>query len=290
MTTPLDTSWLDRRAYPFTSHFFELSMGRMHYIDEGGGRPIVFVHGTPTWSFLYRHLIAGLASEYRVIAPDNIGFGLSDKPPGWSYRIPEQAANLRQLIEHLDLDNMTLVVHDFGGPIGLSYALAQPERVRSLVIMNTFLWSVADMPDISLVSRIMGGPFGRWLNRRTNFDPQVTIPAVMVDKRMFTREVRRHYSGPFPRPQDRNGPMWYAGEFVASDGWFAELWEQRDRIAGKPMQILWGMRDPLFTPKRFLTRWKTAFPAAQVIELPETGHMVPEEQREALVPLVRDFL
>ena len=114
----------------------------LHYIDEGRGDPVVMVHGTPTWSFLYRHVVKGLSKNYRCIAPDHIGFGLSDKPQGWSYTIEAQAKNLQVLLDSLDLEDITLVVHDFGGPIGLSYAIENPEKVSRLVIMNTWLWSL----------------------------------------------------------------------------------------------------------------------------------------------------
>src|SRR5512133_3021901 len=114
-----DTPGLDRSEYPFASHYLQLPMGRMHYIDEGHGSPIVMVHGTPTWSFLYRHLVKRLAADYRCLAPDNLGFGLSNKPAGWSYTPQAHADNLRAFIESLGLRDVTLVVHDFGGPIGL---------------------------------------------------------------------------------------------------------------------------------------------------------------------------
>lgn len=109
--------WIDRKEYPFKSHFLQLEMGKMHYIDEGSGEPIVMVHGNPTWSFLYRHLIKGLSKNYRCIAIDNIGFGLSDKPADWSYYPEDHAKNLYLLIEKLDLKGITLIVQDWGGPI-----------------------------------------------------------------------------------------------------------------------------------------------------------------------------
>ncbi|MEW6602891.1 MAG: alpha/beta fold hydrolase, partial [Nitrospirota bacterium] len=124
-----DYSWIDRKEYPFKSHSLELEMGRMHYVDEGTGEPLVMVHGNPTWSFVYRHLINGLSKDYRCIAMDHIGFGLSDKPQNWSYYPEDHAKNFDIFIERLDLHNITLVVQDWGGPIGLSYAVNHPENV-----------------------------------------------------------------------------------------------------------------------------------------------------------------
>lgn len=120
-----NVQWIDREEYPFKSNFLQLEMGKMHYIDEGRGPPIVMVHGNPTWSFLYRHLVKGLSKKYRCIAIDHIGFGLSDKPMEWSYLPEEHAKNLNVLIEKLDLKDITLIVQDWGGPIGLSYAISK---------------------------------------------------------------------------------------------------------------------------------------------------------------------
>lgn len=281
--------WLNRAVYPFAPHYLNLPMGRMHYVDEGQGRPVVFVHGTPTWSFLYRHLISALSPHYRCIAPDHIGFGLSDKPEHWSYRLTAHAANLEQLIEHLGLHDITLVVHDFGGPIGLSYALQHPEQVRSLVIMNTWLWSLADKPSVVWGSKMLGSAFGRWLNRRTNFDPRVIIPAVIAKKSILTPELRAQYVKPFGSPAERNGPMAFAHELAAASDWYDACWQQRERIQDKPMLLLWGMQDPLLTPS-LLERWQTAFPAAEVVRYPDTGHMVAEEQGAALAAPVQTFL
>ena len=125
----MDKSWIDPLQYPFQPHYIAVGAGQMHYVDEGRGKPIVMVHGTPTWSFMYRHLIKGLSDDFRVIAPDHIGFGLSDKPENWSYKPIDHAKNLAYLIESLGLEDITLVVHDFGGPIGLAYAVENPQNV-----------------------------------------------------------------------------------------------------------------------------------------------------------------
>jgi len=115
-----NANWLDRDEYPFAPHYLTTPAGRLHYIDEGSGRPIVFVHGNPVWSFLYRNQIKALTSEHRCIAPDHIGFGLSDKPRDWTYLPAQHAANLEQLLEPMDLHDLTLVIGDWGGPIGIS--------------------------------------------------------------------------------------------------------------------------------------------------------------------------
>ena len=201
--------WVNRNLYPFRSHWLEVVGGRMHYVDEGTGPVVVMVHGTPTWSFLYRELIRELSKSYRVIAPDQIGFGLSDKPAGWSYRPEDHARNVSTLIERLELSDIALVVHDFGGPIGLSYALEHPDNVRALVLFNTWMWSLEGTA-AEKASRFMGGPIGRFLYRRMNLSPRVLVRAAFGDKRKLTREVHRHYIEAFPSPERRQAP-WGTG-------------------------------------------------------------------------------
>ena len=171
-------SWINREEYPFQSHFLELEMGRMHYIDEGQGRPIVMVHGTPTWSFLYRHLVKGLSQGYRCVAMDHIGFGLSDKPGDWSYLPQDHAQNVGSLIETLGLEDITLVVHDFGGPIGLPYAINNPEKVANLILFNTFMWATRGELRFQLGGRFVGSLVGRFLYKYFSFSTNVMMKSI----------------------------------------------------------------------------------------------------------------
>jgi len=155
-------AWVDRREYPFEPRTLDVDGGRLSYVDEGEGAPIVMVHGTPTWSFLYRHLIRSLKERHRCMVPDHLGFGLSDRPRGWSYRPEDQARNLARLIETLALKDLTLVVHDYGGPIGLAYAIDHPENVCRLVLFNTWMWSWAGDRRMEWSGRILGRYLGRW--------------------------------------------------------------------------------------------------------------------------------
>jgi haloalkane dehalogenase len=288
-TPPLDTSWLDRAEYPFASNYIAMPQGRMHYLDEGQGHPLVMVHGIPTWSFLYRHLVRGLAPSYRCIVPDHIGFGLSDKPHDWNYPLPEQAANLAHLIDHLGLRDITLVVHDFGGAIGLSYALAHPENVRGIVLMNTWLWSQQDDPRIQRADRIIKSPLGRWLYKGFNAELRWLLPAVVGRKERFPKAVHQHYLKPFPRAQDRHSLWSFARQLIGASDWYEQLWQQRDRIVDKPTLVLWGTKDPLLQTN-LLDRWKTVLTRAQFEIFSDTGHLVQEEQGADLLPYMRDFL
>lgn len=137
-----EPEWLDRKEYPFRSNFYNTKLGMIHYLDEGEGDPIVFIHGNPSWSFQFRNVIKQLSKTHRCIAPDLIGFGLSDKPRDWSYLPKEHAKIVDEFLESLDLHDITMVVGDWGGPIGLSYAIDHPDRIKNIVITNTWLWSV----------------------------------------------------------------------------------------------------------------------------------------------------
>ncbi len=229
--------WLDREAYPFESHWFDVpaavgaGAARMHYVDEGCGPPVLMLHGNPTWSFLYRHLVRGLSSRHRCIAPDYLGFGLSDKPVhhlplprrerggvrgskgregppepcGWSYLPADHAACVAALAESLRLENATLVVQDWGGPIGLSLALDRPERIRRLVILNTWMWPVGGDLHFEMFSRLLGSPVGRELVLRLNVFARVVMPAAYADRRKLTRRIHGQYLAPLARPSDRVG-------------------------------------------------------------------------------------
>jgi len=277
-------AWVDRREYPFEPRALDVEGGRLSYVDEGAGAPIVMVHGTPTWSFLYRHLIRDLSPRYRCVAPDHLGFGLSDRPPGWSYRPEDQARNLARLIETLGLKDLTLVVHDYGGPIGLAYALDHPENVRRLVLFNTWMWSFAGDRSVEWVAWILGGRLGRYLYERHGFSVRVMLRYAVADRRRYTRAVERQYLAAL----DGHATWVYAREILGSSAWYDGLWRRRDRIARTRAILIWGMRDPAFA--RYLPRWREVFEQAEVVQLADCGHAPPEERAPESLPFLTRFL
>ena len=192
------------------------------------------VHGNPTWSFVYRKLSAGLSDAYRCIAPDHIGFGQSDKPYEWTYLPRDHAANLALLLESLDLQGITLVVQDWGGPIGLAYALDHPERIKRLVILNTWMWPVSDDWYYQAFSGFMGGPPGRWLCRHFNAFVTFVMPTAYGDKAKLTTEILRHYTAALPTGDSRKGTWVFPGQIIGSTNWLADLWARRDQLTAKP--------------------------------------------------------
>jgi haloalkane dehalogenase len=288
--TPTVPSWVDRAAFPFEPHWAQLRTGRMHYVDEGNGRPVLFVHGTPTWSFEYRHLIRALSGEFRCIAPDHLGFGLSERPAGLRYSAEEHAKNLAEFAESLSLEDFDLVVHDYGGPIGLPLALGRPGRVRRLALLNTWMWRLDDDADMRRKARIASSGLGRILYRRLNFSLRVIAPSAYGDRRKLTPEIHRQYLSVFPDPDSREMVLWALARGLLGEGDFYEsLWQQRARLAGVPALIVWGMKDSAFRP-HLLQRWKAALPQARVVELPNAGHWPHEEEPEAVIKAIGDFL
>lgn len=285
----MNPSWLDRSLYPFEHRRMRLPEGEVHYLDEGAGEPIVFVHGTPTWSFLWRRLVIDLRDAYRCVAPDHLGFGLSDKPPGAGYRPADHSARLEAFIEGLGLRDVTLVVHDFGGPIGLGYAVRRPANVARVVVMNTWMWSNEGNRGAETASRLLGGPLGRFLYTRLDLSTRFLLPAAFADRTKLTPAVHRHYRAPFASPADRVAPWTLAGELTGSNGEYDALWRGRDALAGKPMLIVWGTADRLIGIDA-LRRWRAAFPGAQVTAMDGVGHFVPEEAPERTAGSVRTFL
>lgn len=282
-------SWLDRDEYPFESHYLGLEMGGMHYVDQGQGEAIVMVHGNPTWSFLYRHLIKQLSPAYRCVAMDHVGFGLSDKPPDWSYLPSLQARNLAELIATLDLKDVTLVVQDWGGPIGLSYAVNYPDSVKRLVVLNTWMWPVDHDWYYLLFSGFTGGFLGRLLIRRFNFFARVIMRLSYADRSRLTDDIHRHYLKPLEVPEDRKGCWVLPREIIGSTEWLGELWARRAALADKAMLVVWGMKDIAFREKE-LNTWLGTFPNADVVRLANVGHFVQEEAVVELGQAMERFL
>lgn len=283
-------SWLDRDAYPFTDRRATLQAGRMHYVDEGRGEPILFIHGTPTWSFEYRHLITALSVARRCVAPDHFGFGLSDRPATFPYTPEAHAAALREFVERLDLRDLTLVVHDFGGPIGLPLALDQPGRVKRLVVINTWMWPFDDDTDMQKKGRIAASPLGRWMYRNLNFSLRILAPSAYGNRKALTPAIHRQYLEPF-RDKDARVLVLHAlaRAINGSRDYYASLLQRADRLRELPALIIWGLKDSAFRP-HLLARWKKLLPDAKVIELADAGHWPHEEEPEAVVQALKTFV
>lgn len=284
-----DTDWIDRNEYPFASHYFQTPAGKLHYVDEGDGQPVVMLHGNPTWSFLYRNLIKQLSPRFRCIAPDHIGFGLSDKPVDWSYLPEDHAKNLEALIGHLGLKNITLVVGDWGGPIGMQYAVTHPDNVARLIVMNSWAWPVnRDFHYVSF-SAFMGGPVGRLLIKRFNFFVTSFMRVAFGDKNKLSEHAHQHYKDALPTAETRKGCYIFPKQIIASTPWLETLWSKFAVLKDKPTLFVWGMKDVAFRDKE-LKQWQQALPNSLTLRLNTVGHFVPEEAPEELAKAALAFL
>lgn len=272
-----DPAWLDRELYPFAAHEARVPEGRVHYVDEGAGPPVLLVHGNPTWSFLFRDVITAIRGTRRAVAPDLLGFGLSDKPAGFSYLPVDQARVFAAVVDELDLSGVTVVVGDWGGPIGLSWALDNPDRVAGIVVTNTWLWSVAGDWYYRAFSGFMGGPVGRRLILRRNFFAGSFLARAYGDRSRLTPRIHEQYLRPLGSPQERQGCAVFPREIIGSSRWLDSLWQRRSRLDGIPMTLVWGMSDIAFREKELL-RWEAAFPQARTVRLEGCGHFVAEER------------
>jgi pimeloyl-ACP methyl ester carboxylesterase len=280
--------WLDENEYPFESNLFSTPYGNIHYVDEGTGDPIIFVPGNPSWSFEARNMIKLLSKQYRCIAVDHLGFGLSEKPLDFSYLPQEHAKNLEALLESLNLERITIVVGDWGGPIGLSYAIRHPEKIKSIIITNTWLWSVKNDLYYQGFSGFMGGPIGRWLIRRQNFFAQTVVSMAFGDKSKLTPHIHKHYLEQFSNPEERKGNWVFPKQIIGASDWLEALWNQRNLLNDKVAVIAWGGKDIAFREKELKT-WISAFPKARVIRFPNSGHFIPEENPSELADAIRNI-
>lgn len=280
------TGWLNPALYPFTPKRFSTREGTLSYVDHGAGPPLLLVHGTPSWSFEFRSVIEQLGGHYRCVAPDHLGFGLSDKPVAAALDPAAHAARLALLVTALDLRDITLVVHDFGGPIGLGAALRLNERVSRIVVLNSWMWPNGDDPAAVKLGRLIESPLGRFMYRYLNVSPRVFLPAAFGDKKKLSKELHRHYLGPFERRAEREGLYAMARALLGADPYYADLWAARHVLGPKLTDIVWGEKDPAFKAVH-LQRWIEAFPQARVQRLSDVGHFVAEEDPDALVRVLR---
>ena len=267
-----------------------LADGEMHYVDEGSGPPILFVHGTPTNAYEYRHLIAALAKRFRCIAPDHLGFGASSRPRSFAYTPEAHARVLNEFVERLALNKLTLVVHDFGGPIGLPLALAVNSRVNRLVMLNTWAWPIDDDPKMARPAKLIGGPIGRFLYRYANASLRLIMPSAYGDKRKLTKAIHRRYLDVF-RDRDARVLVLHAlaKSLLGSRAHYQSLLDRVERLRDVPVLIVWGMKDSAFQPYQ-LERWRTLLPGAKVEMIEGAGHWPHEEEPARVIEAIERFL
>ena len=284
--TPPRPAWVDPALYPFADRWVEAGGALVHHVDEGDGPPLLMLHGNPTWSFLYRGIIAGLRDRFRCVALDLPGFGLSPAPAGFGFRAAEHARVVAAAVEALDLDGYVLMGQDWGGPIGLAAASRAPDRVAGLVLGNTWAWSMAGNPAAHLWALGIGGVPGRFVVERGNAFVEGALRLGFARARP-TGAVREHYRRPFPTPASRE-PTWRFAREVTGASDFLE----REAAAGlrilrdRPALLPWGDRDIVFRAAD-RDRLAAALPRAVVHPLAGAGHFIQEDAPAEIAAAVR---
>lgn len=293
---PVDISSF-RHLYPFTSNYLDLNGFKYHYIDEGEGDPVVMVHGNPTWSFYFRELIIALSPEYRTIVPDHIGCGLSDKPGSkeYDYKLKSRVDDLEVLMQDLKInEKITLVLHDWGGFIGMAYALRHPERIGRFIVLNT----AAFLPP-------QGKPVPMILKLIRILKPLATLAVLGFNQFAYGALFKNSYKGlskdvksgliaPYNCWKNRIATLKFVQDIHLSEknpsyGIVRQLNDCLESFTNLPMLICWGEHDFVFD-NDYLAEWQRRFPNAEAHRFPDAGHYVLEDVPEKIVPLTRKFL
>lgn len=281
-------------TFPYQSRFIDAEGTMLHYVDEGPGAapPVLMLHGNPTWSYMYRVPIRVLAEAgHRCVALDHMGFGGSAKPPKPSgYTLERHVDNTVAFIEALDLREIALVAHDWGGPIGLGAALRLRDRFRALVLMNTWAWELPSfVPPFLREFRTDG--LGEILALAGNLFVE-SIPGGM-HRRDPDPRMMEAYRAPFPDYWSRVGTLAFPRDIPLSerDPSAAVMSRIHDALGELeiPKLVIWGMRDRVFRPV-FLDQWRDVFPDARVVELADASHYLVEDQPEPIAREVADFV
>lgn len=283
--------------YPFKSNHLNLNGLQYHYLDEGSGPTVVMLHGNPSWSFYYRNLVLALRGSHRCIVPDHIGCGFSDKPGDekYDYTLPQRVDDLDKLLESLDLpEKLTLVVHDWGGMIGMTWAVRNPERIERLVILNTSAFPLPAAKPFPLGLRICRDTWlGTLLVRGFNAFSRGAA-WVGCKENPMSSEMRALYQLPYDSWQNRIATLRFVQDIPLKTGdrnydLICDVADKVSQFNHLPMLILWGELDFVFD-QHFLAEWQTRFPKAELHRFPKAGHYILEDRKDTVIPLIAEFL
>ncbi|MDH3680232.1 MAG: alpha/beta fold hydrolase [Acidimicrobiia bacterium] len=275
----------DPGLFPFESRWFSSSVGPVHYIDEGSGRTLLLLHGNPDWSFLYRKIVSGLRDQFRCVVPDYPGFGLSVHPDGYGYTPAEHSAVVTELVDHLDLTDMVVMGQDWGGPIGMDIASRNPDRVHGLVMGNTWFWPGDDRL-MKVFSKTLGTRPLQWLITNRNIFVTLLMKRSLQVK--LSDKEFAHYTDVVPTPESRRGIAVFPKQILDAHPWLSSLEERvANTLSDRPVVLIFGRKDPALASDATISRWRSQFPEATYVELPEAGHYIQEDAPDEIVGAIR---
>jgi haloalkane dehalogenase len=279
--------WVDDDLFPFESRFIAIDGHTVHYVDEGSGPTLLLLHGNPTWSFEYRDVIRTLRDQFRCVALDYPGFGLSSPRPGYRYLPEEHAQVVTAFVDALALDGVTLVAQDWGGPIGLATVEARPAAFEGLVLANTWGWPITGDLHIQVLSCLMGGPLGRLLVRQLNLFVNAMIPAGHRLRKPTAAEMA-HYREALATPSRREASAVFPGRITASRAFLAGVEAGLPDLASLPTLIVWGDADFAFRAKE-RRRWERVFADHHTVIIEGAGHFVQSDAPDRFAAAIRGW-
>jgi haloalkane dehalogenase len=272
--------------FPVEHKFMELDGARIHYVDEGCGETLLLLHGNPAWCFLYRKIIAGLMSDFRCVALDYPGYGMSDAPSGYGFTPREHSIVVEHFVDRLGIRNLTMMVQDWGGPIGFGLAVRRPELVRQFIIGNTFAWPLDRERRIRFFSALMGGPLGRALTSVFNFVPRFFFWRGFG--KPLTSAVRAMYLAPWRSRARRGAAVVGPRQLIAASDFLREVEAGLTELSDRPALIVWGRRDFAFS-EADATRFARLFPRNKTIFYENASHFLQEDVGENIAAAFREF-
>jgi len=275
-----------RELFAVEHRFVSLHGTRIHYVDEGSGETLLLLHGNPAWCFLYRKIIAALKPNFRCVALDYPGYGMSDAPAGYGFTPGEHSLVLEHFVDHLGLKDLTIMVQDWGGPIGFGFAGRRPELVRRFIIGNTFAWPLDGERRIRFFSALMGGPVGRALTRAFNFVPRFFFWRGFA--RPLAPEVLSIYLAPWRDPERREASVVGPRQLIAASGYLRVVEANMPRLADRPALIVWGRRDFAFG-EADAARFGKLFPRNMMVFYDDASHFLQEDVGERIAAVFEEF-
>jgi len=280
--------WVSDELLPFESRYLGVGGSQVHYIDEGTGPVLLFLHGNPTWSFLYRNIIAELRDAFRCIALDYPGFGLSTAAHGYGYTPSAHADVVERFVLDLDLHDVTLMGQDWGGPIGLTVATRHPDRFSGFVLGNTWAWPLNGQFHFEAFSRMMGGFIGQQLVRNTNFFVNVMIPMGTASR--LSEDVMRAYRGPFSTAAARMPTSGFAQQLLSSESFMRQLQGDLDKVNHLPALFVWGGGDFALRAKVELPQLEERFSDHTTIVFSKARHFFQEDVPQEVASAIREWM
>ncbi len=294
-------------TFPFKANYVQISGFKMHYVDEGSGETVLCLHGQPTWGYLYRLVIPLLSDRYKVVVPDNMGFGKSETPQDKAYRLQEHIDNLIEFVACLGLKDITLVVHDWGGPIGSGLVKQRPDLVKRIVVMNSLLPLGTDKENEIIAEGIGTSPWFHMMGglyENGTFDPVVknlfrygTVSLITdhlgFEKRSnITEDWIRAYSEPFKTEEETRAAVAFPKSIVdgSNDLWHPFNEDELKVVRSKPAIMIEGLKDKGLPPKLYMTIFREAFPNSPIYELPNAGHFLQEDEPQTIASLIDQFI